>query len=207
MAITDHSKSQVQANGLSEERLEAHIRAVRDVAEALADKIQVLAGSEVDILADGKLDYPNSLLKQLDVVVASPHSALSQEPDKATTRLLKAIENPYVTVMGHPTGRLINRRPGLSPDIKRIAQAAAERGIAMEINANSWRLDLRDVHVRTAIEAGAKLSINTDAHGPGDLDQLTFGLLTARRAGATRADVVNALSRSELNKWLQATRS
>ncbi len=206
VAITDHSKSQVQANGLSEQRLEAHIAAVRQVAKELADKIQILAGSEVDILADGKLDYPNSLLKQLDLVVASPHSALSQDADKATTRLLRAIDNPYVTIVGHPTGRLINRRPGLNPDIKRVAHAAAQRGIALEVNANSWRLDLRDTHAAAAIDAGARLSINTDAHGPSDLDQLTFGLLTARRAGATRGDVINTLSKAAFNKWLKATR-
>ncbi len=206
VAITDHSRSQVQANGLSAQRLEKHIEAVRKVAAKLKGRITVLAGSEVDILADGALDYPNSLLKQLDIIVASPHAALSQEPKKATERLLKAIHNPYVTMLGHPTGRLINRREGLSPDMKRVIAAAAERGIALELNANAWRLDVRDSHARMAIEAGVKLSINTDAHGAPDLDQLIFGILTARRAGATAQDVINCMSRQELARWLAATR-
>jgi DNA polymerase (family 10) len=207
VAVTDHSKGQVQANGLTEDRLEKHIVAVRKVAEKLKGKITVLAGSEVDILVDGRLDYADSLLKELDVVVASPHAALSQEPDKCTKRFLKAIENPYVTIMGHPTGRLIGRREGLSPDMGALFKAAAQRGISMEINANHWRLDLRDTHARAAIAAGVKLSINTDAHGPADLDQLTYGVLTARRAGATKDDVINCMSKTALAKWLKSTRA
>ena len=207
VAITDHSKGQVQANGLSEERLEKHIIAVRKVAEKLKSKITVLAGSEVDILADGRLDYPDSLLKELDVVVASPHAALTQEPAKCTKRFLKAIEIPYITIMGHPTGRLIGRREGLSPDMGALFKAAAERGIAMEINANHWRLDLRDTHAKAAIAAGVKLAINTDAHGPADLDQLQYGILTARRAGVTKKDVVNCMTKAALAKWLKSTRA
>ena len=207
IAVTDHSKSQVIANGLSNQRLEQHIAAIRETAEELKDTITVLAGSEVDILADGKLDYPNALLKELDVVVASPHNALTQDPAKATKRLLKAIDNPYVTIMGHPTGRLINRREGLSPDMGQLIQAAAQRGIAMEINANSWRLDLNDANARAAIAAGVKLAINTDAHGPGDFDQLIFGVLTAQRAGATKNDVVNAMTQPQLMNWLKTTRN
>ncbi len=207
VAITDHSKGQVQANGLTEERLEKHILTVRQVAEEMKGEIVVLAGSEVDILTDGRLDYPDSLLKELDIVVASPHAALSQEPDKCTARFLKAIENPYVTIMGHLTGRLIGRREGLSPDMGVLLQAAAERGIAMEINANHWRLDLRDTHARAAIAAGVKLAINTDAHGPADLDQLQYGVLTARRAGVTKNDVVNCMTKAALARWLKSTRA
>ena len=206
LAITDHSKGQVQANGLSPDRLEKHIIEIREVAKRMEGTIQLLAGSEVDILADGTLDYPDSLLKELDVVVASPHAALSQEPEKATARLLRAIENPYVTILGHPTGRLVAKREGLSPDIHALCKAAAERGIAMEINANSYRLDLRDTHARVALDAGCKLAINTDAHGPGDFLQLRYGILTARRAGATAGDVVNTFSRAKLGSWLRSTR-
>lgn len=202
LAITDHSKSQAQANGLSDERLEQHIRDIREVAAELKGQLTLLAGSEVDILADGKLDYPNSLLKELDIVVASPHSALSQDGDKATKRLLKGMENRYVTILGHPTGRLINRREGLSPDIKQIIKAAVELNVALEINANSWRLDLRDTHARAALEAGAKLAINTDAHSATDLEQLRYGILTARRAGATAKDVINCMNADDLAKWL-----
>jgi len=206
VAITDHSKGQAQANGLNEKRLVKHIEAIRKVASRMKDTITILAGSEVDILADGSMDYDDDLMAELDVVVASPHAALSQEPDKATRRLLKAIENPYVTILGHPTGRLINRREGLSPDMNALIKAAAQRGIAMEINANHYRLDLRDNHARAAIEAGVKLSINTDAHGPADLDEIRYGVLTARRAGATKKDVVNCMSKSALAKWLASTR-
>lgn len=206
VAVTDHSKSQPVANGLSEERLVAHIEAVRAVAKELKGKIAVLAGSEVDILADGSLDYSDSLLKELDIVVASPHNALTQDPDKATKRLLKAIENPYVTIMGHPTGRLILQREGLSPDMRSLFKAAAARGIAMEINANHYRLDLRDAHARSAIEEGVKLAIDTDAHGPGDMDEIPYGILTARRAGAKASDVINCMNRDELAKWIKSTR-
>ena len=206
VAITDHSKGQVQANGLSDARLEKHITAIRKVADKLKSKITILAGSEVDIHADGTLDYPDSLLKELDVVVASPHAALSQDPAKCTKRFLKAMENPYITIMGHPTGRLIGRREGLSPDMSELFKAAAERDIAMEINANHWRLDLRDTHARAAIAAGVKLSINTDAHGPADLDQLQYGILAARRAGATKKDIINCTAKAALAKWIKAKR-
>jgi len=207
VAITDHSKGQVQANGLDEKRLIKHIEAVRAVARKLKDKITVLAGSEVDILTDGSLDYPDELLAQLDVVVASPHASLSQEHKKATARLLKAIENPYVTMIGHPTGRLVLRREGLSPDIEALCKAAAARGIAMEINANHWRLDLRDTHARVALDHGVKLAINTDAHGPADPNQLIYGVLTARRAGASKDDVINCMTAATLMKWLSSSRA
>jgi DNA polymerase (family 10) len=206
VAVTDHSKSQVQANGLNAQRLEQHIEAVREAANKLKGTIQILAGSEVDILSEGKLDYPDSLLAELDVVVASPHAALQQASDKATKRFLKAIDNPYVTILGHPTGRIVNKREGLHPDMSKLIDAAAQRGIAMEINANHHRLDLRDSHARAAIEAGVKLAINTDAHGPADLDELGYGVLTARRAGASQDDVINCFSKQQLNKWLKSTR-
>ena len=140
-------------------------------------------------------------------MVASPHAALSQDPKKATERLLKAIRNPYITILGHPTGRLVLRREGLSPDMKQLIAAAAERGIAMEINANAARLDLRDTHARSALEAGVKLSINTDAHSQGHLDQLIYGVLTARRAGARKQDVINCLSQAKMTMWLASTRA
>ncbi|MCE9589500.1 MAG: DNA polymerase/3'-5' exonuclease PolX [Planctomycetes bacterium] len=207
LAVTDHSKSQPIANGLTVERLEQHIKDVHEVAASMKGKIRILAGSEVDILADGTLDYPNSVLRELDLVVASPHAALSQDPEKATKRLLRAINNPSVTIIGHATGRLINRREGLHPEMKALFAAAAERGIAFEINANSYRLDLRDAHARAALEAGVKLAINTDAHGPPDLNELIYGVMTARRAGATKHNVINCLSRDALTKWIASTRA
>jgi DNA polymerase (family 10) len=206
VAITDHSKGQVQANGLTEDRLVEHIEAVRVVAKELKDTISVLAGSEVDILTDGRLDYAEELLAELDIVVASPHASLRQDPKKATARMLRAIENPYVTILGHPTGRLVGRREGLSPDMPALCKAAADRGIAMEINANDYRLDLRDSHARLALEHGVKLSINTDAHAAVDMTKLRYGILTARRAGATAADVVNTYDAADLATWIQSTR-
>ncbi len=206
IAVTDHSVSQMQANGLSAERLEKHIEAIRE-ADAKVKDIRILAGSEVDILADGTLDYPNSLLRELDIVVASPHTALGQDPRKATARLRKAVEHPLVHIIGHATGRLINRREGLSPDMAALFKAAAEAGTAFEINANPWRLDLRDTHARAAIDAGVMLAINTDAHKPGDLDLLRYGLLTARRAWVTKEQVINCLTRDKLDAWLKRRRS
>lgn len=206
IAVTDHSRSQVQANGLSNARLEKHIEAVRAAAERWSDRIAVLAGSEVDILVDGSLDYPDSLLAELDVVVASPHASLAQSPEVATERLLKAMENPHVTVMGHPTGRLVLKREGLSPDMPALVKAAAARGVALEINANPYRLDLRDRHVALALEHGCLIAINTDAHSREGFEDGEHGVATARRAGARAQDVVNTLTREELAAWIASTK-
>ncbi|MEM9251274.1 MAG: DNA polymerase/3'-5' exonuclease PolX [Planctomycetota bacterium] len=201
-AVTDHSKGQAQANGLDAKRLAKHVKAIHAVAEELADDIALLAGSEVDILADGSLDYDDDTLALLDIVVASPHAALSQDPATATKRLIKAIEHPLVRIIGHPTGRLINRRKGLEPDMAAVVDAAKANDVALEINAHHMRLDLRDTHARLALDAGVKLAINTDAHGLGDFDEAIYGVLTARRAGATKADVINCMTRKQLAKWL-----
>jgi DNA polymerase (family 10) len=206
IAITDHSRGQAQANGLSIERLREHAAAIRDVARTYADRITVLAGSEVDILADGRLDYPDDVLAELDWVVASPHSALRAAPEAATERLLAAIRHPLVHVIGHPTGRIVNAREGLSPDIAALAREAAARKVALEVNANTMRLDLRDSHVRVAVDAGCLVSINTDAHGAGDFDQLPFGVATARRGWLGRDLCVNAWDREPLLRWLKSKR-
>jgi DNA polymerase (family 10) len=205
VAVTDHSRSSAQANGLSRERLRRHIDAVREADQRL-DGIRILAGSEVDILADGRLDYDDDLLQALDLVVASPHSALRQDPETATRRLLKAIRHPLVHVLGHPTGRLILRREGMHPAINALAEAAAEHGTALEINANPYRLDLRDVHVRAAVDAGALISINTDAHGPEHFDYLRYGVLTARRGWLAPEACINTWSASRLQQWLESQR-
>ena len=201
IAVTDHSQSSVQANGLTPERLRNHIEEIRTVNEAL-DGITILAGSEVDIHSDGRLDYEDELLAQLDIVIASPHSALKQDPDKATARLLKAIEHPLVHIIGHPTGRVLGKRPGLEPDMPTLFAAAFEHHTAMELNANSWRLDLRDTHVRAAIALGVMISINTDAHKANDFDQLRYGILTARRGGLTPENCLNSFSKVALSAWL-----
>jgi DNA polymerase (family 10) len=203
-AITDHSKSQFQARGLTAERLLEHIKAIHAVAkEAKKSGILVLAGSEVDILADGSLDYEDELLAKLDWVVASPHAALTQESDAATQRLVKAAGNPYVTVMGHPTGRIVPSRRGLEPDMAKVIFAAARAGTAMEINAHYYRLDLRDMHVKMAVEAKVPICINTDAHGLSDFEQMRYGIMTARRGWAAKGDVLNTKTREEFEKWLK----
>ncbi len=192
-AITDHSKSQVQANGLRVERLMEHIQAIH-AAAAKVKGIKVLAGSEVDILADGSLDYPDDVLRQLGWVVASPHAALSQESQAATARLVRAASHPLVDVVGHPTGRLVGGRRGLEPDMKAVVMAAARSGVALEINSHDLRLDLRDTHARLAVEAGVPLCINTDAHQREDMDKIIYGILTARRAWARPGNIINTWS-------------
>lgn len=205
IAVTDHSRSSVQANGLSPERLREHIRAVR-AAEAEVGGIRVLAGSEVDIHADGTLDYDDALLAELDIVIASPHASLRQEPAKATERLLAAIRHPLVHIIGHPTGRIINGRPGLEPDMALLVAAAKECGTALEINANQLRLDLRDTHVRLAADAGVPIAINCDVHGEGDFAELRYGVLTARRGWLPRSLCVNAWDAETLHAWLRRKR-
>ena len=169
------------------------------------DGVSILAGSEVDIMPDGSLDYSDDLLEKLDVVVASPHWSLSQKPDEATRRLLKAIEHPLVHIIGHPTGRLINRREGLSPNFGELFAAAAEHQTAMEINSHWLRLDLRDSQARAALGAGLKIAIDCDVHAITDFDHFRFGVLT-RRAGVTPKDCLNAWTKKKLHDWLKRKR-
>ena len=205
VAVTDHSRSSIQANGLSPKRLREHINAVHEANDRIKG-ITILAGSEVDIHADGRLDYDDKLLAELDVVIASPHSALRQDAKAATRRLVTAISHPLVHVLGHPTGRLINKREGLQPDINALIQAALEHDTALEINANYQRLDLRDVHVKAAVDAGALIAINTDAHTPDNFDFLRYGIVTARRGWLTPEQCINAWTKQKLHSWLRAKR-
>ncbi len=205
IAVTDHSKSSAQAGGLDEARLREQAAAIAE-AQGAFDSITILKGSEVDILADGSLDFDEETLASLDVVVASPHVALDQDPKKATARLLKAIANPFVHVLGHPTGRIIQRRPGLQPAMDEIIAAAKEHDVALEINAHWLRLDLRDTHVAAAVEAGVKIAIDCDVHALGDFDNLRYGVMTGRRGWLTKDLCVNAWSKTKLHKWLKGKR-
>lgn len=205
LAITDHSQSQVIANGLGPDRLRRHIEAIREANEKV-DGITLLAGSEVDILTDGRLDYDDDLLAELDIVVASPHASLRQDPQTATARLLAAIRHPLVHIIGHPTGRIINRREGLSPDMNALFEAAVEHDTALELNANWNRLDLRDTHLRAALDKGCKIAIDTDAHRDVQLDFMVYGVLTARRAGMQAESCINTWSADRLHSWLRAKR-
>ncbi|NQU76661.1 MAG: DNA polymerase/3'-5' exonuclease PolX [Planctomycetes bacterium] len=199
MAVADHSKSQVQANGLDAARLAKHHKAIA----AAASGIRVYFSCEVDIFKDGSLDFDDDVLATLDMVIAAPHSALSQKRHDATARIIRAIENPLVKVIAHPSGRLINVRAGMELGIEEIAAAAAANDVALEINAYPLRLDLRDTHVHAVVEAGAKLIINTDAHTVGHLDYMHYGVLTARRGWAKAADVVNTYPAAKFEKWMQ----
>lgn len=206
LGITDHSKSQVIANGLTAERLLKHVKAIKKVAGQLKG-FTLLAGCEVDILADGHLDFEDEILAELDYVVASPHVALKQETEKATARLLRAIDNKYVTIIGHPTGRLINARAGLSLDFTAIFKAAAANGTALEINAGYPRLDLNDINARAAVMAGCVLSINTDAHSTEGLGGMGAGITVARRAWVEKKSVINCMATAKLLAFLASKRS
>ena len=201
LAITDHSRSQVIANGLTAERLLKHAAAIRKAGAKLKG-ITLLAGCEVDILADGRMDFEDEVLAELDIVVGSPHISLKQDSDKATDRILRAIDNRYVSIIGHPTGRLIDRREGLPLQFDRVFKAAAANGTALEINAGYPRLDLNDIHARAAIEAGAVLSIDTDAHSVDELSDLQLGIDVARRAWVNKDRVINCWSVEKLTEWI-----
>ena len=192
IAITEHSKNLAFANGLDEKRTVEHAQRLRRASEQI-EGITILAGIEVDILADGALDLDDSALAQLDVVIASVHSAFNQEPAQMTERLLRAVENRYVTAIGHPTGRLLLRRDAYHFDLDAVLKAAAAGKVAMELNAYPDRLDLCDVHLRMARERGVKILINTDAHHTSHFEKLKYGVLQARRAWLTASDVLNTL--------------
>ena len=196
MAITDHSKNLAFANGLDDKRALAHIQKIRE-ANARIDGITIFAGIEVDILADGDLDLSNDVLAQMDVVIASVHSVFNQEPAKMTERLLKAVENPNTSMIGHPTGRIQLRRDSYQFNMDAVLTAAAKCKVAMELNSYPDRLDLNDVHLRQAKLRGVKIVINTDAHHTSHLEKIRYGVLQARRAWLTRTDVLNTLPASQ----------
>jgi DNA polymerase (family 10) len=192
MAITDHSKNLAFANGLDDKRAVEHIQRIRAADEKIAG-IKIFAGVEVDILADGTLDLSDSVLEQMDLVIASVHSHFNQSSTEMTERLLKAVKNPNTSLIGHPTGRLLLRRDAYQFDVDAVLKAAAQRKVAMELNAYPDRLDLCDRHLRLAKQHGVKIVINTDSHHTSHLDKIRFGVLQARRAWLTRDDVLNTL--------------
>jgi len=205
ICITDHSVSEPIAHGLTPDRLIKHIERIHKVNEQMKD-IEVFAGAEVDILADGKLDYDNNLLAELDYVIGSIHSGLKSPREKVTMRTLKAMDNPYLHTIGHPTGRLIGEREPMDLDISAVIKHAVETHTALEVNASPYRLDLKDVHCKMAIEAGVKLVIGTDSHNPMQLAHIGLGVATAGRGWATKDDVINTLPLAKLKTWLTARR-
>lgn len=189
IAITDHSRNLAMANGLDEARALAHAARVR--AEDGRHGVRMLAGIECDILADGSMDLADDCLAQLDIVVASVHSAFNQDRQQMTERILRAIENPNVDVLGHPTGRLILKRAPYALDIEAIIEAAARHHVAIEINSQVDRLDLNDVQARLARDRGVRLVISSDAHSQAALAVTRWGVMQARRAWLTAGDVIN----------------
>jgi DNA polymerase (family X) len=205
IVITDHSRSAGVANGLSIERLQAQQAEVREVdAEMQPRGLRVFHGSEVEIKADGTLDYPDDILASMDFVVASLHVSLRQPRDQITPRLLNAINNPHIDLIGHPRGQLIPNREGADLDMDTVLAAAAKSGIALEINSNPERLDLEAQYARRAVEMGIKLCIDTDAHREEDMDLLRFGVMTARRGWVEARHVVNTWSLEDFLSWVTA---
>jgi DNA polymerase (family X) len=202
MAITDHSKNLAFANGLDDTRALAHIQKIRDADQRISG-IKIFAGIEVDILADGDLDLSDDVLAQMDIVIASVHSVFNQEPAKMTERLLKAIENPNVSVIGHPTGRIQLRREAYAFDMDAILASAAKHKVAMELNSYPDRLDLNDVHLRQAKQRGVKIVANTDSHHTSHLEKIRYGILQARRAWLTKQDVLNTLPMAQFAKAMK----
>jgi DNA polymerase (family X) len=192
MAITDHSKNLAFANGLDDKRAIEHVQRIRE-ANRQIEGITIFAGIEVDILGDGTLDLSDQVLEQIDIVIASVHSHFAQDSLQMTDRLLKAVSNPNTSLIGHPTGRMLLRRDAFAFDIDAVLKQAAVRKVAFELNAYPDRLDLCDRHLRLAKEHGVKIVINTDSHHTSHLEKIRFGLLQARRAWLTKADVLNTL--------------
>ena len=191
IAITDHSKALAMTNGLDEKRAIEHIKRIREADKEMEGRIRIFAGIEVDILADGALDLDNEVLAQMEVVIASIHSRFDQSREETTDRVLRALENPYTRILGHPTGRLLLRREPVAIDIGAVLRRAGELGVAVEHNAAPERLDLSDRDLRLAREMGCKIVINTDAHNLRDFDKLTYGMRQLRRAWLEPADVLN----------------
>lgn len=203
LGITDHSPSLGVTGGLSIEDIRLQRGEIEAAQSNLGESILLLQGAEVEIRADGTLDYPDEVLASFDIVFASLHVSLRQPREKITQRLLNAIANPHVDVIGHPTGRLIPDREGADLDMDAVLAAAAHSGVALEINAHPSRLDLEDIYARRAVELGIPLSINTDAHSPEDMDLMHFGVATARRGWVEAEHVINTWKTERLLKWLQ----
>ncbi|MDT8899129.1 DNA polymerase/3'-5' exonuclease PolX [Thermanaerothrix sp. 4228-RoL] len=204
IAITDHSAGLGIANGLTPERLREQRAEIETLHQRWGDKIVILQGAEVEIRADGHLDYPDEVLAELDIVIASLHVSLRQPRAEVTQRLLNAIRNPQVDIIGHPSGRLLPNREGADLDWEMVLTTAQQYGVALEINANPARLDLDDVYARRAAEMGIPLALNTDSHTPTDFDLIEYGIGIARRAWVEPSQIINTWSPERLLAWLRA---
>lgn len=201
VAVTDHSRTARVAGGLDVDELHAHVRRIRAVARARRD-IVVLAGSECDILPDGRLDYPDAVLAELDLVIAAVHTAFKQPKREMTRRICAALANPHVDVLAHPTGRLLGEREACALDLDEVLRAAARHGAAVEVNGYPTRLDLCDAHARRARDLGVRLVISTDTHRLEHLGYMELGVATARRGWVEPASVINTWPAETLRAWL-----
>lgn len=202
LAITDHTRSLSVANGLDEERFRAQREEIDRLNKEL-DGLQLLAGMELEILTNKALDFDDRILAEMDIVVASIHSGFRQDRELLTERILEAMKNEHVNIIGHPTGRLLGKREPYEVDIDRVLEAAVETGTALEINASPDRLDLKDEYIRLGKEMGVKFAISTDAHDLSSLDDIKYGVLTARRGWAEPDDVINTWPLQKLRSWLK----
>ena len=207
LGIADHSKSSFVANGLDERRLRAQLAEIRKLNEEYEGDFRIFTGSEVDILKDGSLDFSDELLSELDYCVASVHNVFNLPEAEMTARIIRAIENPHVTMLGHVTGRLLAQRPAYAVNIPAIIDAAAATGTIIELNASAWRLDMDWRWWRLAVEKGVKCSINPDAHSTRGLQDVLFGVRAARKGWLTRKDVINCLPLGEVEKALRSKRA
>ena len=202
IAVTDHSQSLGVARGLSPDRLRQHIRDIRAAEQKLG--FRILAGTESDIREDGSLDYDDDLLAELDIVIGSIHGHMRMTPQDMTKRLIRAVSNPHLDVLGHPTARYINKRPPVDADWPAVIAACGKAGAAMEVNASMERLDLSDVMCRAAVDAGVPILIDTDSHATEGLGQMVLGVATARRGWAPKSAVLNTRPRKAFEAWLKA---
>ena len=205
IAITDHSKGLGIARGLSEERLMEEKREIEGINKKLKG-FRLLAGVEVDIRSDGCMDFSDEILKEMDIVVASIHSGFRQKREQITRRLVSAMKNPYVSVIAHPTGRLIGERDPYDVDMNEILKVAQETSTAIEINAYPLRLDLNDVYAKIAKEMGVSIVISTDTHIANQFDYMGYGVSIARRGWLEKMDILNTLSYNSLIKALRKNR-
>lgn len=205
IAITDHSKRVTMANGLDAKRLRAHWKAIEKVQSKISG-IQILKGIECDILEDGSMDLPDDVLSEADWVIAVLHYGLKQPQKQINQRLLNAIQNPHVSILGHLSGRLIGKRPGADLNYSEILKACADHGTMLEINAHPMRLDIDDIHAARAKELGIPIVINTDAHSVGGLEVMQYGVYQARRAGLSKKDVANTKTWKQFQKLLKKSK-
>jgi DNA polymerase (family 10) len=207
LGIADHSKSSFQAHGLDADRLLAQVAEIRELNKTFDGHFRIFAGTECDVLKDGSLDFPDEILAQLDYVVASVHSSFTLSEAEMTARIIKAISNPHVTMLGHLTGRILLSRDAYAVDIPAIIEAAAATGTIIELNASPWRLDMDWRWWPLAKEKGVRCSINPDAHQTGQLQNLWHGVGIARKGWLTRKDVINTLPLSKVEAELGRKRA